>query len=709
MKRRCLLIGLLLTAVIACRPSTEEDSDVPGTEPVPLTTPAIAQPLTATPTPDELTAIPAPKETATPQPTAAPPEPLSNDNEWRTIGSEATGLQFTMPAGWSNLSGQLDVPAAANQLGLTTLFLADNERTGTSLLAGKEIGMGAFVLAVIADRSPGNVSPTNDLAELLTQMGVSPLATISTAVAQSSSGTTIGAVAEFTGEPMGFPLVAGQSFQMRLYLFPIYDGNGALLPDTQALILQGATADDWPQFSGDFNRMGETIVVYDVQSGLTINDGTVNIVGELATQALFRATLQAGITDVWTFAATDGRYATLTLSSDNGDLDLRLTIIDANGQTVMTIDNGYTGDMEIAADILLVDDARYFVQVDEFFEKSGRYTLSLSLTDEPLLSTGGRLRIGQTVESELLGSQHIWSFEGTAEQIVSIVLQPEDEKFDAILNVYGPDGKRLVALDEGFSGDAEIATGLELPITGEYIIVVLGFADEGGAYSLSLDEGGETTLNFYDAGDILYGEMKQETLQAFEAHAWFFEGKAGDEVMVKVSPLNGRLDLDIWLLNSRTERLTTSDAFLAGSPETIMWQLPADEQYIVVVRDFFGEAGDYVIEVNGRTIPPASFAGTLTYGEPITPTLAPETSVFWQFDGEEGDTVDIFLTPLNDVDFLFTLEDPTGKQVLRVDAASLGNPESYRGFVLTADGFWRIVVTTFFNDGGVYILQVEQE
>jgi hypothetical protein len=41
----------------------------------------------------------------------------------------------------------------------------------------------------------------------------------------------------------------------------------------------------------------------------------------------------------------------------------------------MTIDNGYTGDMEIAADILLVDDARYFVQVDEFFEKSGRYTL----------------------------------------------------------------------------------------------------------------------------------------------------------------------------------------------------------------------------------------------------------------------------------------------------------------------------------------------
>jgi hypothetical protein len=61
------------------------------------------------------------------------------------------------------------------------------------------------------------------------------------------------------------------------------------------------------------------------------------------------------------------------------------------------------------------------------------------------------------------------------------------------------------------------------------------------------------------------------------------------------------------------------------------------------------------------------------------------------------------------VDFLFTLEDPTGKQVLRVDAASLGNPESYRGFVLTADGFWRIVVTTFFNDGGVYILQVEQE
>ena len=43
----------------------------------------------------------------------------------------------------------------------------------------------------------------------------------------------------------------------------------------------------------------------------------------------------------------------------------------------------------------------------------------------------------------------------------------------------------------------------------------------------------------------------------------------------------------------------------------------------------------------------------------------------------------------------------------QVDEASLGNPESLQGFTLTTDGSWRVVVETFFAEGGSYSLLVE--
>jgi hypothetical protein len=504
---------------------------------------------------------------------------------------------------------------------------------------------------------------------------------------------------------MGFPIVEGQDFQMRLLLFPIGQDVQTSVT-THAILLMGATADDWLLYEETFNRIGNSLTVYKVPSNFAIG-GTANIVGELQNMVPVQAILSAGVKDVWTFVANNGRYATLSLSTETADLDLRLAILNASGQIITVADNGFTGDTEIAADVLLETDGRYFVEVDDFFDNSGRYTLSLSLTDEPLYSGGGRIWSGQTIQSVLPPGQHLWSFEGTAGQTVSIVLIPDNEQLDAILNLYGPDGRRLVALDEGFSGDAEVISGFELPVTGEYTILVSSFADAGGAYSLSLDEGGEVTENFYEAGDISYGEKRQESLQPLEAHIWYFSGQTGDEVTAKVMPLDPWLDIDVWLLNANVERLAAQDSFLAGESETVVLTLPTDGQYVILVRDFFGETGRYEIELNGTTSQPPVYAGTLNYGEAVGISLTAEGPVFWLFEGSEGETIDIQLTPVDEVDFLFMLQTPEGETVARVDEASLGNAESLQGFRLTADGSWRIVVETFFAEGGAYSLLVQ--
>jgi hypothetical protein len=153
--------------------------------------------------------------------------------------------------------------------------------------------------------------------------------------------------------------------------------------------------------------------------------------------------------------------------------------------------------------------------------------------------------------------------------------------------------------------------------------------------------------------------------------------------------------------------LAAQDSFLAGESETVVLTLPTDGQYVILVRDFFGETGRYEIELNGTTSQPPVYAGTLNYGEAVGISLTAEGPVFWLFEGSEGETIDIQLTPVDEVDFLFMLQTPEGETVARVDEASLGNAESLQGFRLTADGSWRIVVETFFAEGGAYSLLVQ--
>src|SRR5690606_19466367 len=102
---------------------------------------------------------------------------------------------------------------------------------------------------------------------------------------------------------------------------------------------------------------------------------------------------------------------------------------------------------------------------------------------------------------------------------------------------------------------AEVISNLTLPLTGQYTVHVAGFGGNGGPYTLSLAEGVDETTNFYDAGDLLYAQSREESLRSNEAHAWFFNGRQGDEVEIVVTPLRSDLDLHVWLLSPETERL----------------------------------------------------------------------------------------------------------------------------------------------------------
>ncbi len=687
-----LLLGLLITAVASCRTTPELPIANDSTLEPALTEAAVAQPPTPTRPPAAVPAVP----------TVAGPAQTPTDGR-QPLGSDRAGLALRIPSDWVNLSDQIDIPAMGNRLGINLLFAADSERTGRSLLAGKSFTNGAYVAGLVVTPATPAADPAVALVDLLT--AAAPTAVRLTPVTPITSANDVSGYAiDVADGPIGLNAAANDcapassSTPRRprptrrrrgssCYSAPRPTaGRATLRPLTRywpACVWPACAPASWPRRATS------------------------------SCAANWTATAPPSGRRWSRRSTTCGRSPPRPISTSacpsrpaEPQLDPALTLLGPDRQTIAHIDNGFAGVTESITDLRLTQPGVYIVEVSDFYHAPGRYDLSLALAAQPQYSGGGPIAFGQTLQGQLpAGGQHYWVFPATAGQRVSIVIEPGATTFDAVLDLYGPDGQRLVALDEGFSGDPEVLSGFALPTTGEYAVLVRSFSPQGGPYTLSLDEGDQPIANFYDAGDLAYGEVRPESLQRQEAHAWFFQGQAGDHILVRVTPLGPGLDPDVWLLNAALERVAAVDAFAAGEPETIELTLTADGQYVVLVRDFSGEPGDYEIALGAAPIATPENAGALSYGDIIIGTIGPTTAVAWSFNAQAGDVINLTATPgESSSDLVLQLRGPDGLTALEMDAASAGAAETINTFIIPTAGPWRVVLSEYFGQTATYRL-----
>ena len=361
-------------------------------------------------------------------------------------------------------------------------------------------------------------------------------------------------------------------------------------------------------------------------------------------------------------------------------------------------------------DVQLPETGIYVIQISEFFNVGDRYTLSVGLSDEQVYRNGGRIMLNQQLTGKLnTGIDDVWVFNGRAEQNVSVIVSPQNE-FDIIFTLYGPDGVEILTYDEGYSGDAEVMASYALPFTGEYTIGVRSFGEIVGEYTIALDDGNQGISNFYEAGDMVYGELMTEMLRPDEAHVWFLTGRAGDLVTIDARPLSDKVDLDVWLLSLSLERLVMQDTGVGGESEQITYKLPRDGDYLVVVQDFFGEAGDYEMLLTVSEEDYLLDNGLIESNQVLQSSLPAGRGALWQFDGNRGDVVSIVVRPTaNDTDFSLSLRTPDNQPFLQSESSLAGGEESILSFELTADGVWSIVVQEYFDMGGEYELELVVE
>lgn len=705
----CLLAGSLLALTISCRSPRPE---------APATSVTEATSETSLSEPDDLTPQPTDTVDAT-NTVVLPPSPTSDQNEpilaptatvsplvppgWKAVGLPDDGVQMVVPESWVDLVALLDSPQTIAQLGPTVrLVVTDSKETGNRLFGGTggpaaAIADGAFGLLLLDPSLSGTAAQG-------LQQALGEGATLVNAVQMTAVNGMNAASADVVGNPLGFLPVSGDGIRLRVLTIADNDRD-----EGQWLAIFGAAANQWSIYEPLFAQMISSIQLHDLPE-LVSTVTPRNVAGTMTSGDQVTGNLANSDTDTWLFTGQSGTYATISLIPDSStNSDLILSLIDPAGKTIEVLDSGFAGDSEVLADVLLYRTGTYQIQVTEFFRQPGRYTLRLFITTEPQFEGGGRIAVGQEINGQLpANGTQTWVFEGNAGEMVSIILAPLDEQFDALLEVVGPEGTVLVNLDEGFSGDAEVVANLELAVTGEYVIVVQEFNDRGGRYALSLNEGGSILTNFYDAGDLAYGEVKSEILQENEAHAWFFVAEAGDEVTIVVTPLSPEADAVVWLLDPNLQRLVMQDEFFYGETETIVYSVPVAGQYVVLVQEFYGEAGSYQIVLTGGNNTTIELAGDISDGETVTGNIPPAKEVVWVFEAQEGAVITVTVRPQDDHDDLvLVLRDPDNNVVVTVDNTLSGEAETLFSFIITTDGEWTILLQEFFDEEAAYELILE--
>lgn len=696
-----LLLGVLLTATSSCRTIIDNNGQATvEAEPA----------LTAVATMEVTAVSPEPTDTASPIELATiplPSEPTPEEVQLRKVGDDRAALSLAIPESWVDLSDDIAVPAVGNRLGINLALAADTERTGRSLLAGKPFTDGATVTGLLVEPVAGDDLATAVAAWITDAVPEASL--VSPAVPVTSLNGVPGVAVEVVGAPVGLSPREQESLRTRIVVYAPESGDGS--DPAWIVLLQSATDSQWAAVSSQFDDMLASVRVNARRPGSRAADPDVILRGQLeGDRDLVSATLEPGVNDIWTFNSAGNRYTSLFLRPEEPQLDMTLTLYGPDRQTISRIDNGYAGSTEAVTDLLLDQPGSYLVEVSEFFQDDGRYTLSFVQSDLPQYSTGGRIEFGEALQGELPPrGQQYWVFGGTPGQRVSIVVEPAVSTLDPVLELYGPDGQQLVTLDEGFSGDPELISGFELPTTGEYAILIRSFSQQGGTFTLSLEESGQDIANFHDAGDLTYGEARLETLQRQEAHAWFFEGKAGDQLSVRVTPLDASLDLQVWLLDQEVRRIAAADETLAGEPEAIDHVLERDGQYILLIQDFNGESGSYEIAFGAAPVATPVSGGTLSYGDTIMGTVPPDAAVAWTFSALAGDVLDVTLWPTESAsDLILQLQGPNSLTVLDMDQSPAGGSEVIDDFVISESGRWSLVIREFFGDAAGYQLAFDR-
>jgi hypothetical protein len=259
--------------------------------------------------------------------------------------------------------------------------------------------------------------------------------------------------------------------------------------------------------------------------------------------------------------------------------------------------------------------------------------------EQPAIETQA-INLNEMVNGQLeVGKWDIWTFEGQANQVVTITLN--SIQFDAYLELYGPGVSQTPLVFDDDSGRATNAQLQEivLPLTGTYRIFARSFDDSGeGLYRLYLQEGTGLGAFLEDSLPIQYGAYEVGQMGQFES-VYEFEGQAGDIVTILLSsadfdPFLTLVDAEGNIVGENDDNGRNRNAALVNVA------LAANGSYYIFAAPYeLISGGTFLLELYETSVETDTTGGAIAIGDTVSGHLAPNTFAEWHFEGQAGQVI----------------------------------------------------------------------
>lgn len=207
---------------------------------------------------------------------------------------------------------------------------------------------------------------------------------------------------------------------------------------------------------------------------------------------LFKKTLAAGGVNRWSFQGEPGDVVFISVGPVSG-LDVSIEILDPNGASLVSRNQGPSGQVENIDQQSLSMSGTYEILVRSVANSSGDYAITLQNDDsQPFVSFRGNINYGDSRSNSVAADvDDMWNFIGTAGDVVTIRAVASGSG-DLVLYLNDPDAFEVEFIDDnstyGPPNDEERIEQFTLQKTGLFTIGV----GEGGfqpfGYTLTLDK-----------------------------------------------------------------------------------------------------------------------------------------------------------------------------------------------------------------------------
>jgi uncharacterized repeat protein (TIGR01451 family) len=433
--------------------------------------------------------------------------------------------------------------------------------------------------------------------------------------------------------------------------------------------------------------------------------------GPLTNGANHQGTLHAGDLDQWTFSATAGASAVVSVGEVGGDSAV-WPWIRLYGPTGTLIASAYNQVVAQAA-ITAPATGTYTVVVssaDSGNDDTGNYQITLALVPGPtpvvpVNDQGGPLTNGANHPGTLhVGDLDQWTFDASAGAsiVVSVGEVGGDSAVWPWIRLYGPNGTLLVSAYNQVVAQATVTA----PLTGRYTVLVSS-ADAGNddtdtyQITLALVPGATPTVSPGDQGGALTnGANHSGVLHVGDLDQWTFDAAAGGSIVVSAGEVGGDSAVWPWIrLYAPNGTLLASAYNQVVAQVHVTATLTGTYTALVSSADAGNDAADdYTITlavVPGPTpvVSPTDQGGAMTNGVTYPGDLFAGDLDQWRFYAAQGSAVNVGLSEIGGDSAVWPwirLFGPNGTAVVSSYAAEVASAS----FTAPASGIYTIVVSS---------------